>query len=103
MPSRVARPLEAAGPLPPLVAREPPLAPSSPQGIGGLIDALQGMVEHEVRDQVASALKPRAATEPRAAKSAQAVDVTSDDFVRRLMERMRSLSQEERFRAGGLR
>jgi hypothetical protein len=65
---------------------------------------LHQLVEREVARQIAAIKPPASAAAPTLAKpSTPAIDVPSDDVVRRLLSRMRTLSQEERFRSGLLR
>jgi len=66
---------------------------------------LHQIVAREVARQIA-AIKPPPASPVTSAPSKRAVpalDVASDDVVRRLLSKMRTMSQEERFRGGLLR
>jgi hypothetical protein len=109
-------------PRPPLAPRDEPPSVGGPQwpaltarrALSGLqlpADAtaagsapLHHLVAREVARQIA-AIKPPAS--PAASKpprpSPASIDLPSDDVVRRLLSRMRALSQEERFRSGLLR
>jgi hypothetical protein len=83
-------------------------APALPaHGLTEVAGALRGLVEREVAAAVGRLGRaPEAAPPPRAAPAppqAPPVDVSSDDFVRRLLDRMRALTQEERFRGGLIR
>jgi hypothetical protein len=88
-----------------------PLAPSAlveRRNAGGALGALPVLaaplrrwVAGEVTQQVARATERRPPPAP--PLQAAPIDVGSDDFVRRLMTKMRTLAQEERFRGGLLR
>jgi hypothetical protein len=97
-------------PLPerkPHAGREPgPYASSPLQGLTVVADAIERLVEREVRAEVrrqGEAMQSQAPSQPDAASSPAAVDVASDEVARLLIQKIRALAQEERFRLGQLR
>jgi hypothetical protein len=92
-----------AAPLP-LPARD--VATTSPRSLNHIADSLHELVKREVSEAVERLDRRTSSTQPAPQPStspAPAVDVTSDEFVRRLMGRLRTLTEEERFRSGRLR
>jgi hypothetical protein len=76
---------------------------SLPALIAGIIEPLRAAVARrteDVAERAASRQRPAVAAAPPAPPP---VDVSSDQFVLRLMKRMRAFEQEERFRTGYLR
>ena len=102
-----------AGTLPPLPERKPhagrepgPYAPTSLQGLAVVAGAVEHLVEREVKAEVRrqrEEIQSQAPGRPDARSSPMAVDVTSDEVVQALMQKMRALAREERFRLGQLR
>jgi len=90
----------------PHAGHEPgPYAPTSLQGLTAIAGAIEHLVEREVKAEVRRQREETQspASRPDAANSPPAVDVTSDEVVRLLMRKMRTLAREERFRLGQLR
>lgn len=102
-------PTKAQTPLPgrqPHAGHEPgPYAPTSLQGLTAIAGAIEHLVEREVKTEIRRQREETQspASRPDAANSPPVVDVTSDEVVRLLMRKMRTLAREERFRLGQLR
>lgn len=105
--------LVEAGTLLPLPERKPhagrepgPYASTPLQGLTMVAGAIGHLVEREVKAEVKrqrEEMQSRAPGRPDARSSPMAADVTSDETARLLMQRIRTLAQEERFRSGRLR